>query len=277
MNARATTEGRLKEGGSGPVNSFPLVDSHCHIDTAAFDEDRDAVVARAREAGVGTMLLVGCVDAEAGHRRTLRVAGELGLKASAGVHPHDAKHLTDATLDELRGLARDKGIVAIGEIGLDFHYDHSPRDVQRDVFRRQLRLVRDLGLPLIVHTREADLETAALLEEEGAGEVGGVIHCFTGGHELADRALALGFFISFSGILAFPRAQVIQEVAARVPLDRLLVETDAPYLAPPPHRGKRNEPAFVVEVAKKLASLRGTSPEAVAEATTANFRLLFRV
>jgi TatD DNase family protein len=254
-----------------------LVDSHCHIDTPAFDEDRDLVLARAREAGVATLLLVGCADAEAGHRRTLRVAGELGLPASAGVHPHDAKHMTDATLDELRGLARDKRIVAMGEIGLDFHYDHSPRDVQRDVFRRQVRLARDLGLPVIVHTREADLETAALLEDEGAAEVGGVIHCFTGGHELAQRALAMGFCISFSGILAFPRAQVIQEVAAGVPPDRLLVETDAPYLAPPPHRGKRNEPAFVVEVARKLAGLRGATFEAVAQATTANFHRLFRV
>ncbi len=258
-------------------STITLVDSHTHIDTPVFDEDREAVMARAREAGVETMLLVGCVDEEAGHRRTLRVAGELALPASAGVHPHDAKHLTDATLDELGGLGREGRIVAIGEIGLDFHYDHSPRDVQREVFRLQVRLARDLGLPIIIHTREADLETAILLEEEGAAEVGGVIHCFTGGHELADRALALGFYISFSGILAFPRAQVIQEVAARVPADRLLVETDAPYLAPPPHRGKRNEPAFVVEVVRKLASLRGTGQEAIGEATKVNFGRLFRV
>jgi len=223
------------------------------------------------------MLLVGCVDAEAGHRRALRVAEELDEPASAGVHPHDAKLMTDDTIDELRGLAREKRIVAIGELGLDFHYDHSPRDVQREVFRRQVRLARDVGLPVIVHTREADLETAALLEEEGAAEVGGVIHCFTGGHELCDRALALGFHVSFSGILTFPRAQVIQEVAAKVPLERLLVETDAPFLAPPPHRGKRNEPAFVAEVVKKVALLRGTTAEAVAEATLVSFRRLFRV
>jgi TatD DNase family protein len=254
-----------------------LVDSHCHIDMPAFDADRAEVVARAREAGVERMLLVACIDEDAGHRRAIRVAEELGQPASAGVHPHDAKLMTDATLDELRGLAREKRIVAIGEIGLDFHYDHSPRDVQREVFRRQVRLAREVGLPVIIHTREADLETATLLEEEGAAEVGGVIHCFTGGHELADRALALGFCLSFSGIMAFPRAQVIQEVAAKAPLDRLLVETDAPFLAPPPHRGKRNEPAFVAEVAKKLAALRGATLEAVAEATQQNFRRLFRV
>ena len=189
--------------------------------------------------------------------------------------PHEARLATEATWDELRGLGRDKRIVAIGEIGLDFHYDHSPRDTQREVFHRQVRLARELGLPLIIHTREADDETATLLEAEGAGECGGVIHCFTGGHELARRALALGFFVSFSGILAFPRSEVIQEVARTMPLDRLLVETDAPFLAPPPHRGKRNEPAFVVEVAKKVASLRGIGIEAVGAATTANFERLF--
>jgi TatD DNase family protein len=253
-----------------------VADSHTHIDMPQFDADRGEVVARAREAGVEAMLLVGGVDEEGGHRRALRVAGELGFPASAGVHPHEARLWTDAIEDELKGLARDGRIVAIGEIGLDFHYDHSPRDVQRDVFRRQVRLARDVGRPVIIHTREADLETAELLEQEGAGEVGGVIHCFTGGHELARRALALGFYVSFSGILAFPRAEVIQEVARTVPLDRLLVETDAPFLAPPPHRGKRNEPAFVVEVARKLAGLRETTLEAVAGASREGFRRLFR-
>jgi TatD DNase family protein len=165
--------------------------------------------------------------------------------------------------------------VAIGEIGLDFHYDHSPREAQREAFRRQVRLAREVQLPVIVHTREADEETAALLEDEGAGETGGVIHCFTGGEDLARRALALGFFISFSGILAFPRAEVVQEVARTMPLDRLLVETDAPFLAPPPHRGKRNEPAFVVEVARKVAALRGMPLPEVGAAALANFQKLF--
>ena len=240
-----------------------------------FDADRDAVVARAREAGVETMLIVGGVDEEAGHRRALRVAGELGLPVSAGAHPHEAKLATEAVYDELRGLGRDGRIVAIGEIGLDFHYDHSPRPVQREAFRRQVRLAREVGLPVIIHTREADDETADLLEDEGAGEVGGVIHCFTGGPELARRALAMGFYISFSGIVAFPRAEGIQAVAKEVPRDRLLVETDAPFLAPPPHRGKRNEPAFVVDVARKVAALRGTSLEDVAAAAGANFSRLF--
>jgi TatD DNase family protein len=253
-----------------------LVDSHCHIDMPQFDADRDEVVARARAAGVETMLVVGGVDEEAGHLRAVTVAERLGLPASAGVHPHEARLATPAIYDELRGLARDERIVAIGEIGLDFHYDHSPRDVQREVFRAQVRLAREASLPVIIHTREADDETGPRLEDERAGETGGVIHCFTGGHDLARRALALGFHISFSGILAFPRSEVIQQVARTAPLDRILVETDSPFLAPPPHRGKRNEPAFVVEVARKVAALRGIPVEEVGRASAANFHALFR-
>jgi TatD DNase family protein len=232
-------------------------------------------VARARAAGVTSMLIVGGVDEDDGHRRALRVAQSLALPASAGIHPHEARLAGEAIYDELKQLARDRRLVAIGEIGLDFHYDHSPRPVQREAFRRQMRLAREVGLPVIVHTREADDETADLLESEGAAETGGVIHCFTGGLELARRALDLGFFISFSGILAFPRAEVIQQVARDVPADRLLIETDAPFLAPPPHRGKRNEPAFVVEVARKVAFLRGCSVEEVGAAAAKNFGRLF--
>ncbi len=260
-----------------PLTRFPVVDSHCHIDMPQFDGDREAVVVRAREVGVRQMLIVGGVDGEGSHRRALSVAEGLGFSASAGVHPHEARLATEAVFDELRALAREGRIVAIGEAGLDFHYDHSPRDVQREVFRRQVRLAREVGLPLIVHTREADEETAAILEEEGARETGGVIHCFTGGVELARRALALGFSISLSGIVAFPRAQVIQQVAKEVPRDRLLVETDAPFLAPPPHRGKRNEPAFVLEVAKKVAELRGETLFEIAAAVLQNFERLFHV
>jgi TatD DNase family protein len=254
-----------------PEPKVALIDSHCHIDMPQFESDRDAVVARALEAGVETMLIVGGVDEEAGHRRALGVADGLGLPCSAGIHPHEAKLATDALYDEMAGLARERRIVAIGEIGLDFHYDHSPREVQRETFRRQVRLAREVGLPVIIHTREADEETAAILEEERAGEVGGVIHCFTGTAELARRALNLGFFISFSGIVTFPRSTVIQEVARTVPIEKVLIETDAPFLAPPPHRGKRNEPAFVVEVARKVAALRNLSIESLGSAVVANF------
>jgi TatD DNase family protein len=253
-----------------------LVDSHCHVDMPEFDADRDEVIARARAAGLVEMLVVGGVDEAQGHRRALDVSARYGLPATAGVHPHEAKLADERVYDELRGLARDGRVVAIGEIGLDFHYDHSPRPAQREVFRRQIRLAREVGLPVVVHTREADEETAAILEEEGAGEAGGVIHCFTGGLDLARRALALGLCLSFSGIVAFPRAAVIQQVARDTPADRLLVETDAPFLAPPPHRGKRNEPAFVVEVARKVAELRGESPEAVAAAVRTSYARLFR-
>jgi len=256
--------------------SFPLVDSHTHIDMPQFDADRDAVVARAREAGVAEMLVVGGVDEAAGHRRALEVAAAYGLPATAGVHPHEARLAREAIYDELRGLAREGRIVAIGEIGLDFHYDHSPRDAQREAFRRQIRLAREVGLPIVVHTREADAETVEILGGEGAADAGGVIHCFTGGLELARRALELGFFVSFSGIVAFPRAEVIQQVVREVPDDRLLVETDAPFLAPPPHRGKRNEPAFVVDVARKVAALRGTTVEAVSSLARRNYARLFR-
>ena len=258
------------------MTSLAVIDSHCHIDMPQFDADRDAVVARARAAGVVDMLIAGGADERDGHRRALRVAEGLGLPVSAGIHPHEARLATEAIYDELRGLAREGRIVAIGEIGLDFHYDHSPRDVQRDAFRRQIRLARDVGLPVIIHTREADDESAAILEEEGASESGGVIHCFTGGEELARRALALGFYISFSGIVAFPRSETVQAVARSVPEDRLLVETDSPFLAPPPHRGQRNEPAFVVEVAGRVAALRGDSVEAVGAAARRNFERLFR-
>jgi TatD DNase family protein len=253
-----------------------LVDSHSHIDMPPFDHDRDEVVARAREAGVTDILIAGGVDAEQGHRRALRVAEELGLPVSAGIHPHEAKLANEVIYEELRGLGREGRIIAVGEIGLDFHYDYSPRDVQREVFRRQVRLAREVGLPVIIHTREADEETAAILEEEGAMETGGVIHCFTGGEELARRALALGFYVSFSGIVAFPRSETIQAVARTLPEDRLLVETDSPFLAPPPHRGKRNEPAFVVEVARKVAGLRGDTLQAVGAASRRNFERLFR-
>jgi TatD DNase family protein len=256
--------------------SFALVDSHTHIDMPQFDGDRDAVVARAREAGVVEVLVVGGIDEGAGHRRALDVAASYGLPATAGLHPHEARIANEGVYDELRGLAREGRIVAIGEIGLDFHYDHSPRDAQREAFRRQVRLAREVGLPIVVHTREADAETVEILEGEGAAEAGGVVHCFTGGLELARRALELGFLISFSGIVAFPRAEVIQQVAREVPDDRLLIETDAPFLAPPPHRGKRNEPAFVVDVAKKVATLRGTTAEAVGSLAHRNYARLFR-
>jgi TatD DNase family protein len=263
-----------------PRRRLVLVDSHLHLDMPAFDHDRDAVLERAREAGVDRLMIVGELDEELGMggvTRAVTLAERLGFPCTGGVHPHQARFFDEPAADALRGLAQEGRIAAIGEIGLDFHYDYSPRETQRAVFRRQIRLARDVGLPVVVHTREADAETAAILEEEGAGECGGVIHCFTGSEELARRALALGFFISFSGIVAFPRSETIQQVARTAPLDRILVETDAPFLAPPPHRGSRNEPAFVVEVARRIAALRQMELDDLARAVGANFaRLLAR-
>ncbi len=256
-----------------------FVDSHAHIDGEEFDADRDEVVARARAAGVRAILNVGTGDPRGGNfERALAVSRKYeDVYFAVGVHPHDARLYDDAAeryvADLLHGSTR---AVALGEIGLDYHYDHSPRDVQREVFARQLRLARSLALPVIIHSREADEETLDILRAEYAGAPrGGVMHCFGGGPELARGALALGFLISFAGNVTFKKADALREVAAAVPLERLLVETDCPYLAPVPHRGRRNEPAYVVETARFLASLRGVGHEELGRVTSENFSRLF--
>ena len=258
-----------------------FVDSHAHIDGEEFDADRDDVVARARAAGVRAILNVGTGDPHGGNfERAVSVAEAYeGVYAAAGVHPHDARLYDDAAerrlLEALRGSRR---VVALGEIGLDYHYDNSPREAQREVFARQLRLARAEGLPVIIHSREADEETAEILTRElaGSGTVG-VLHCFGGGPALAEVALGLGFYVSFAGNVTFKKAETLREVAAGVPLGRLLVETDCPYLAPVPQRGRRNEPAFVVETARFLAGLRGVSHEELGRVTSENFSRLFGV
>ena len=258
-----------------------LVDSHAHIDGEEFDADRDEVLARARAAGVGAILNVGTGDPHSGSlERGVEVAGRYaGVYAAAGVHPHDARLYTDAAEERLLGIVRGhERVVAWGEIGLDYHYDNSPREAQREVFRRQLRLARESGLPVIVHSREADEETVEILENEWAGASrAGVMHCFGGGEWMARRVLALGFLISFAGNVTFKKAEPLREVARQVPLERMLVETDCPFLAPVPHRGRRNEPAFVADTARFLASLRGVGEEEFARATTENFARLFGI
>ena len=258
-----------------------FIDSHAHIDGEEFDADRDEVVSRARAAGVRAILNVGTGDPHGGNfERAVAVAEKYeGVYAAAGVHPHDARLYDEAAerrlLEVLRGSGR---VVALGEIGLDYHYDNSPRDVQQEVFARQLRLARSESLPVIIHSREADDDTAEILnrELEGSGH-GGVMHCFGGGPALAEAALALGFYISFAGNVTFKKADALHEVALTVPLNRLLVETDCPYLAPVPHRGRRNEPAYVVETARFLAELRGVSHEEMGRVTSENFARLFGV
>lgn len=257
-----------------------FVDSHAHIDGEEFDADRDEVLARARAAGVRAILNVGTGDPHGGNfGRAVALAEKYeGVYAAVGVHPHDAKLFDETAEALLLEFVRSRRVVAVGEIGLDYHYDNSPRDVQREVFARQLRLARTEGLPVIIHSREADEETLEILRAEYAGsEHGGVMHCFGGGPALAEGALALGFYISFAGNVTFKKAEALREVALTVPPDRLLVETDCPYLAPVPLRGRRNEPAYVVETARFLAELRGVGPEEFGRATAENFTRLFGV
>lgn len=253
-----------------------LVDSHCHLDGKAFAADRDAVIERARAAGVETLVAIGSGDGPPDLEAGIRLADRYSfIYATVGVHPHEAAKAADSTYDEILLLSKKSKVIAIGEIGLDYHYNFAPQEVQRDVFIRQLTVAREAGLPIVIHTREAWADTFSILSDHWPAEgPGGIMHCFSGGPREAEEALGLGFHLSFSGIVTYPKAVEVHEAARMCPADRLLVETDAPYLAPVPHRGKRNEPAYVVRTAEALAELRGESPGLVAELTTANWRRL---
>ncbi len=248
-----------------------LIDSHCHLDPAYLPDGPDATLDRARAAGVGGFVCIGVGrDAQAA-RDAVAIAGRLpDVWATVGVHPHDAATLGADVTDEIARLCRAPRVVAVGEVGLDFHYDRSPRDVQEQVFRSSIALAREVRLPIVVHTRAAPSETLAILDEEGARDVGGIIHCFSEDRAFAARALDLGFDLSFSGIVTFKTATSVHDVAAWAPLDRILVETDSPYLAPVPRRGKSCEPAYVVYTAARIAELRGMALDDLARATTAN-------
>ena len=253
-----------------------LVDSHAHLDDLRFDEDRDAVLQRAWDAGVRRILTIGNGTGPDQMGCGIPIAeAHDWVYTSVGVHPHDASKVEEPHYDLLENLSRNPRVLAIGETGLDYYYDHSPRDVQREVFRRQLVLSQKLQLPVIIHTRDADEDTERILRENPPA--GGLIHCFTSGGKLADFALGAGLSISFSGIVTFPRSQQLAGIARKVPPDRFLVETDCPYLAPVPHRGKRNEPLFVADTAKFVADLRGISLEQAAAQTSANFERVFAV
>ena len=258
-----------------------FIDSHAHIDGPEFDADRNEVIERARDAGVAVILNVGTGDPHSGaFERAIEFgSNHESIYTAIGTHPHDASKYDQAAEDRIKVLlSKGDRVVAWGEIGLDFHYDNSPREQQLDAFRKQLRAARELDQPVIIHTREAEKETVDILRKEYADAPRkGVFHCFTGTTELAERALELGFLISFSGIITFKKAEDLRETARRVPLDRLLIETDCPYLSPIPYRGKRNEPAYVVEVAKCLADVHRVSPNQIADATSHNFAELFRV
>jgi TatD DNase family protein len=252
-----------------------LVDSHCHLDFPDFGSELDGVVARARDAGIGRIVTIST--------RVRRLPGLLAIAerfddvfCSVGTHPHHAHEELDITADDLAAHARHRKVVAIGEAGLDYHYDNSPRDAQEQGFRAHIAAARQTQLPLVIHSREADDDMARILEEEtGKGAFPAVLHCFTGGRDLAMRAIVLGHYVSFTGILTFKNSGALREIAAVLPADRILVETDAPYLSPASRRGKRNEPSFVAETAKVLAETRGVTDAEIARQTTANFFRLF--
>ena len=252
-----------------------LVDSHVHLDDSKFDADREAVIERALAAGVERMMAIGTGGGPPDLETAIRQAERYPfIFATIGVHPHDASKATPETFARLRELAAHPKVLAIGEIGLDYHYDFSPRDVQQSVFRKQLEIAAEAGKPIVIHSREAWADTMALVGEARRG----ILHCFTGDPQQAREALALGLHLAFGGVLTFPNAEAVREAARITPEDRLLVETDCPYLAPIPHRGKRNEPAFVVEVARRLAEVRGSTLDEIAAQTTRNFeRLCLRV
>ncbi|MSP48439.1 MAG: TatD family deoxyribonuclease [Alphaproteobacteria bacterium] len=253
-----------------------LVDSHCHLDFPELSAELDEVVARARRAGIGLMVTIGTKLTEFDRVKAIAERYD-DIYCSVGIHPHEAGAEPEADAERLARLAEHPKVVAVGETGLDYYYDKSPRDAQARSFRAHLGAARLTGLPVIVHTRDADLDTGTILAEEMAkGPYTGLIHCFTAGQELAEKAVDLGLYISLSGIVTFKSAAALHAVAAWVPADRLLVETDAPYLAPVPMRGKRNEPAFVVHTAAKVADLRGVPASHLATTTTDNVRRLFR-
>ena len=256
-----------------------FVDSHAHIDGPEYDHDRDEVISRAHDSGVKTILNVGTGDphSDAFARAVHLAKANENIYAAIGVHPHDARLYDDAAEAKINQLMTENSkVIAWGEIGLDYHYDNSPREIQREVFRRQLQAANARGLPVVIHTREADADTVEILREGSFKKSpAGIMHCFSGSLELARAAMELGFYISFSGNITFKKAEDLRIIAAEIPLDRLLIETDCPYLTPVPFRGKRNEPARVVDVARGLAEVRRMSLEEIGQVTSGNFAALF--
>jgi TatD DNase family protein len=256
-----------------------LIDSHAHVDVSDFDADREAMLDRARAAGVGTLLAIGNgPEVEKLGAAVPYAEMHHWIYAAAGIHPHEARHASDAHYAELERLARNPRVIAWGEIGLDFHYDHSPRDLQESVFRHQLGQARAAKKPIIIHCREAWTDCLNILETDWRSSgLGGIFHCFTGTLEEARLGVEMGFLISFAGNVTYPKAQNLRDVAREIALDRLLVETDSPFLAPQPYRGRRNEPAHVAEVARTIGNVRDLPPNQVAEMTSANFRRFFGI
>ena len=265
------------------MHLFMFIDSHCHLDGHRFDSDREQVIARAREAGVVNMLAVGTGDGPGTLDCAVKIAERhQAIYATIGIHPHEAKLAKESDFAELDRLARNPKVIAWGEIGIDYYYDHSPREVQQEVFIKQMEMARAAKLPVVIHCRPSDNSDNAwedclgLIEQHWKSSgLGGVLHCFTGNWAHAKRAMNLGFMISFAGNVTFPKAEQIRDSAKQVPIERILIETDSPFLAPIPFRGKRNEPAFVKEVARQIGELRGASTEEVGRLTAENFYHFF--
>jgi TatD DNase family protein len=254
------------------------IDSHAHVDAQEFDRDRGEALERARLAQVERILVVASGFSREAIETVVRLVEDNPfLDLCVGIHPHEAATATNLHLDMMKEIATHPRVVGWGEIGLDFHYNHSPREVQKDIFIRQLVLAEASDLPVIVHSREAEAETIEILKNYARGGRGAVLHCFTASLEMAERCVEMGFLVSFSGILTFPRSQDLRKIAQMIPLEKVLVETDCPYLAPLPYRGKRNEPAYVVETARTLAEVRGLAATEVARVTTENYRRFFQI
>jgi TatD DNase family protein len=255
-----------------------LIDSHAHIQGKEYAGEAEAVIERAHAAGVDKIVAVGGAGDMSSNTEAIALASLFAnVYATVGMHPHDAKDVGEDELRVLRELTAHAKVVAVGETGLDYYYNHSPHDVQRRVFGQFICIARETGLPIVVHERDAAQEAAELLRAEGGGELRGVIHCFTGNYEAARAYLDLGFYLSFSGIITFKKAEPLRDVVRKIPLDRMLVETDAPYLTPAPHRGRRNEPAYVRLVAETAANVRGITVEEIGRITSANAQNLFKI
>ena len=259
-------------------NQSKLIDTHAHLDDPKFDNDREETIKRAQDVGLEYIITVGTWEKIKGLRHITGLVDKYPtVYAALGVHPHDAKNANDDAFDEIKKLSAHPKVIAIGETGLDYYYEHTPQDIQKSVFRKHIQIARELNLPLTIHTREAQNDTLDILAEEGVRDIGGVLHCFSGSYEMARKCLDMGLYLSFTGVITFPKATNIHEIVKKIPIEKMLVETDCPYLAPEPHRGKRNEPAFVMETAKRIAEIKGVSVDDVARITTLNAKELFGI
>jgi TatD DNase family protein len=257
-----------------PENELVLIDTHAHLDFGRFKRDREQVIERAVKEGVKYIVNIGA-DLKSSYRSVELARSNSNIFATVGIHPHDADQLDEKALQELKRLSQDENVSAIGEIGLDYHYDNSPRDIQKAAFREQLLLAKETGLPVVIHSREADEDTLKILQELHVEEIGGIMHCFGSGLEMARECLDLNLYLAFGGVITFGNAVELRKVVQEVPLERILLETDCPYLTPEPFRGRRNEPAYVKYVAEKIARLKGLTLEEIAEATTTNAKRIY--